>query len=50
MNGWYSFIAGVVCLCGMLSFLRTVACAIGAADGALRGLEERYRRERKSAG
>ena len=50
MNGWHFLIAGAVCLCGILSYLRTVACAIDAADGALKGLEERHRRECKQVG
>ena len=49
MNGWQYFAAALVCLCGMLSFLRTVACAIDAADGVLRGLEDRLGSELKAA-
>jgi len=48
MNGWHFLAVGAVGLCGMLVFLRTVACGIDAVDGAMRGLEERLRRERKS--
>jgi hypothetical protein len=50
MNGWSYLIAGAVCVSGMLSFLRTVACAIGAADGTLKSMEERQRKERKPPG
>lgn len=51
MSGWNVLVACLVSSCGILSFLRTVACAVDAAEGAVRGHEERQKRERKpSAG
>ena len=49
MDGYQYLLAALVCACGVLIFLRTVACAIDSVDGAIRALEEKRRRERKAA-
>lgn len=49
MGGWDYLIAAVVCVGGVLVFLRTVACAIDSVDGTIKVLEEKLRRERKAA-
>jgi hypothetical protein len=49
MDGWQYLIAGAVCSCAVLIFLRTVACAIEYSDGVIKALEETRRRERKAA-
>ncbi len=49
MGGWNYLVIAATCSCGMLAFLRTVACAIDSVDGTMRAMEERLRRERKAA-